>query len=234
VTAVLRCEGLVAGYGTLPVARDISLTITAGEVAALLGPNGAGKTTLLRTLAGLLPALGGEAQAGVVNIVKANPRHVNKRGGLVFVPDDRALFRQLTARQNLWLAGNRRHADLEPVLSYMPQLRGQLDKPAGLLSGGEQQMLAIARALIQRPRVLLIDELSMGLAPRIVDGLLSILRRIADDAHTAVLFTEQHAEMALKYADRALIIVNGSLTRDQSAESLRGDREGLARAYFGS
>ncbi|MEV6507653.1 ABC transporter ATP-binding protein [Streptomyces sp. NPDC051642] len=230
---LLTCEGVDAGYTKgRPVVRGFDLKLPPGEVTALLGPNGAGKTTLLMTLAGLLPRLGGSVTLGGREIRGGRAREVARRG-LVLVPDDRSLFTQLTVRDNLTLARRRRGSTLDQVLDYFPALGKRLKVAAGLLSGGEQQMLALGRAMIQDPRVLLVDELSMGLAPVIVEELLPIVRRIAEDTGTAVVLVEQHVRLALDVADRAVVLVHGETVWSGSAARLAADPGLLERTYLG-
>jgi branched-chain amino acid transport system ATP-binding protein len=225
----LTCEAVDAGYAK-PVVRGFDLELMPGEVAALLGPNGAGKTTLLLTLAGLLPCLGGTVTVGGQQVRGARAA---ARRGLVLVPDDRSLFTQLTVRDNLALASRRRGSTVDEVLDFFPALGKRLKVAAGMISGGEQQMLALGRALIQDPKVLLIDELSMGLAPVIVEELLPVVRRIADDKGVSVLLVEQHVRLALEVADRALVLVHGEIVASGPAATLAADPESLARAYLG-
>ncbi|HZA88083.1 MAG TPA: ATP-binding cassette domain-containing protein, partial [Acidimicrobiales bacterium] len=176
MSLLLDVRNLRAGYGRSVVVRDLSLTVRPGEVVALLGPNGAGKTTTLMTVSGLLPALGGEVRLFGEPVDTRSPEH-NARRGVGYVTEDRALFGGLTVRDNLWLATRSRrgadawHVDGPDVAAYFPALGPLADRRAGLLSGGEQQMLAIARALAGRPALLLVDEMSLGLAPMIVDQL---------------------------------------------------------------
>ncbi|MFD7205487.1 ABC transporter ATP-binding protein [Streptomyces sp. NPDC059893] len=231
--ALLTCAGLDAGYGKgHPVVRGFDLVLRPGEVTALLGPNGAGKSTLLLTLAGLLPSLGGTMNLGDVPVRSGRARAM-ARQGLVLVPDDRSLFTQLTVRDNLTLAGRRGGSTVDQVLDYFPALGKRLKVAAGVLSGGEQQMLALGRALIQDPRVLLVDELSMGLAPVIVEELLPVVRRIADGTGAAVVLVEQHVRLALAVSDHAVVLVHGETVLGGPAEPLMADPVLLERAYLG-
>ncbi|MEV7038500.1 ATP-binding cassette domain-containing protein [Amycolatopsis sp. NPDC051061] len=233
MNALLACEGLAAGYTRgRPVVRAFDLEVAPGEVIALLGPNGAGKTTLLLTLAGLLPGLGGTMALECREVRPGRARAV-ARSGLVLVPDDRALFTQLTVRDNLTLARRRRGSTVDDVLNFFPALRKRLKVAAGVLSGGEQQMLALGRALIQDPRVLLIDELSMGLAPVIVEELLPTVRRMAEVTGAAVVLVEQHVRLALELADRAVVLVHGETVLSGPASRLAADPGLLERAYLG-
>ena len=227
----LVCSGLAAGYAGAPVVRDIDLTVEAGEVLALLGPNGAGKTTTLLALAGLLDRRKGTVSVGGVPLKSGRPRQAVRRG-MVLVPDDRALFTTLTTRENLRLA-NRDKAKIDEVFALFPALAGRSSVAAGVLSGGEQQMLAIGRALMQDPKVLLIDELSMGLAPVIVEQLLPLIRRVADDTGTAVILVEQHVHLALETADRAIFLAHGEEVVGGTAADLLAHPEKTRAAYFG-
>jgi branched-chain amino acid transport system ATP-binding protein len=232
MAALLACRGLAAGYGTVNIVRPIDLEIEAGSVHAILGPNGSGKTTLLLTLAGLLP--GQQGSVSVDGKVLRNGRAAAaRRAGVVLVPDDRSLFGSLTVRENLQVAIRRRGQNPDDVVELFPALRSRWKVAAGMLSGGEQQMLAVARALVQRPRVLLIDEMSMGLAPIVVEQLLPIVRRIADDTGTAVLLVEQHIGLALEVADHALVLVHGEVALRGSARDLADHPASLEAAYLG-
>lgn len=232
----LECHALDAGYTrTSPCVRGLDLTVDDGEIVALIGPNGAGKTTLLTTLAGLLPRLGGKVSV-VGHELAAGGTRAAVRAGLVLVPDDRALFRRLSTADNLALAvrkrGGRKNA-IDEVLHHFPALRPRLRVDAGQLSGGEQQMLAIARALLQRPAVLLIDELSMGLAPIVVESILPVLRAVAATDGTAIVLVEQHVRMALEVADRAIVLVHGEIRLADDAAALAADPGRIERAYLG-
>ncbi|WP_109526692.1 MULTISPECIES: ABC transporter ATP-binding protein [Nocardia] len=233
MTTVLACAGIDAGYSEgRPCVRGFDLALAEGEVLSLLGPNGAGKTTLLMTLAGLLPSLGGTISiAGTV--VKPGRARASSRAGLVLVPDDRALFTGLTVKENLQLARGRTGPVVADIIEYFPRLGERLEVAAGMLSGGEQQMLAIGRALMQNPKVLLIDELSMGLAPVIVESLLPVIRRVADDRGAAVVLVEQHVRLALEIADTAIVLAHGRDVLRGGAAELAAAPEKIERAYLG-
>ncbi|HKY13668.1 MAG TPA: ABC transporter ATP-binding protein [Microthrixaceae bacterium] len=231
--ALFECRGLKAGYGEVTVVSSFELAAEAGSIVAVLGPNGAGKTTVLLTMAGLLPA-----QAGSVSIAGELLRNgrptAAARAGLVLVPDDRALFTTLTVEDNLRAARGKRATTVDEALDLFPVLGNRRRVTAGNLSGGEQQMLALARALVQEPRVLLVDEMSMGLAPVVVEQLLPTVRRIADGTDAVVVLVEQHVGLALQVADRAMVLVHGEVVLDQPAAVLRADPARLEDAYFGA
>jgi branched-chain amino acid transport system ATP-binding protein len=231
----LVVAGLSAGYRGVPVVRELGLEVRPGEVVALLGPNGAGKTTTLETVAGLNRPISGSVELSGED-VSGTPAHVLARRGLALVPEGRALFPGLTVREHLRLAvgrGGSRGAREDELLEMLPELGKCLGRKAGLLSGGEQQMLAVGRALVTRPRLLLVDEMSLGLAPVIVERLIPILRRAADELGTSVLFVEQHVALALEVADRAYVLTHGRIRLEGTATELRERRELLAASYLG-
>jgi len=243
----LVVRDLSAGYRGVPVVRELNLEVRPGEVVALLGPNGAGKTTTLETIAGLNRPISGTVELSGEK-VGGTPAYQLAGRGLALVPEGRALFPGLTVREHLRLAGGRgapggrdgrggrsRKAGTreDELLEMLPELRKCLGRKAGLLSGGEQQMLAIGRALVTRPRLLLVDEMSLGLAPVIVERLIPILRRAADELGSSVLFVEQHVALALEVADRAYVLTHGRIGLEGPAAELRERRELLAASYLG-
>jgi branched-chain amino acid transport system ATP-binding protein len=233
VGALIEVDQLNAGYKGASVVRNLNLTVNPGEVVALLGSNGAGKTTTLLTIAGVLPAISGEVWV-LGRSVKKKRVHQIARRGLALVPADRGLFFQLSVAENLRL-GHRKgsHISVEDALGYFPALQPLLQRRCGLLSGGEQQMLGVARALVAGPQVLMIDEMSLGLAPIIVERLLPVIRQIADEQSMGVLLVEQHVHMALALADRAYVLSHGELSLEGEVEHLRAHREILEASYLG-
>ncbi|HET6506096.1 MAG TPA: ABC transporter ATP-binding protein [Baekduia sp.] len=228
----LRLDALAAGYDGIPVVRDLHLTVAPGEVVALLGPNGAGKTTTLNTVAGLQPPIDGAISVDGEPIA-GRPAHRLAREGVALVPEGRSLFFNLTVREHLKLAEGRQKPARAELMDMLPELEKCLDRKAGVLSGGEQQMLAVGRALVSRPRLLLVDEMSLGLAPVIVERLLPILRRVAADLGAGVLFVEQHVASALKVADRAYVLNHGRLVLEGTARQLRERPDLLKSSYLG-
>ncbi len=232
MTTLFEAKQLNTGYNGVAVVRDLNLRVDAGEVVALLGPNGAGKTTTLLTASGLVPVISGDIEI-FGRSVKGRRPHLIARDGLAHVPEGRSLFYQLTVAENLKLGAAKGSADVARALSFFPALEAILDRRAGLLSGGEQQMLAMARALTVNPRLLMVDEMSLGLAPIIVERLLPILRQIADETGAGVLLVEQHVHMALEVADRAYVLSHGELAMEGSAHDLAKDRNLITASYLG-
>lgn len=208
---VINVEGLSAGYGGVPIVRNLSLTVGAGEVVALLGPNGAGKTTTLLTLSGLLAPIAGQVDVLGATILGVRP-HLLPRRGVAHVPEDRSLFFDLTVEENIRLGstGDRttRRDARDRALTLFPALQPLARRKAGLLSGGEQQMLAMARVMVAEPRVVLIDEPSEGLAPMIVAEVFAIIREMRK-AGTIVLLVEQNVHEAISLCDRFMVLERG-------------------------
>ncbi len=231
-TPVLECRNLVGGYGKIVGFRDLNLRLQPGKVLAVLGPNGAGKSTLMMTMAGLLPRILGDVLLNGKSLSSGKPSAANL-SGVVLVPDNRALFTTLTVKENIEIARPKGVKNIDYVLDLFPSLRTRIKIKAGALSGGEQQMLAMARGLVQQPKVLLVDEMSMGLAPIIVESLLPVVRQIADNTGAAVVLVEQHIGLALEVADEAMVLVHGSVSMYGNAAEFRKDPSLLESAYLG-
>lgn len=223
---VIRAVGASAGYGKVPILDHVDLHVLPGEVVALLGANGAGKTTLLRMLAGVLPTTDGTIE--LIGHGTTKPLHQRSRAGLSYVTEERSIFRGLTTAQNLRLG----RGDVDMALELVPELRPLLSRKAGLLSGGEQQMLTLARALAAQPRVLLADELSIGLAPLIVRRLFDAVRAAAD-LGLGVLLVEQQARSVLPYCDRAYVLRRGQIVMDTSGDDLLSRVDEVEAHYLG-
>ena len=229
---LLDITGLSTGYDGVPVVRDLDLHVDEGEVVALLGPNGAGKTTTLLTVSGVLPVIAGDIVV-LGKSVKSRKAHHIARDGVAHVAEDRCLFFQLTVRENLRLGSAKGSEATTRALEYFPALEPLMDRRAGLLSGGEQQMLAMARALAGQPKLLMVDEMSLGLAPIIVERLLPVLRRIASETGAGVLLVEQHVHLALEVADRGYVLSHGNLVLSGPAADLRDNLGLLEASYLG-
>lgn len=222
-TVVLETRGLCAGYDGVEVLRSIDLTVNAGEVVALLGANGAGKTTTLMAVSGALPSTG---HVEVMGSADGEPVHARVRRGMQFLPEERGIIRTLSVHDNLRLGG----ASVGDAISLSPELEPLLNRKAGNLSGGEQQILALTRALASKPTLLLADELSFGLAPLIVTRMLSLVRAAAD-AGAGVLIVEQYARQALAHADRAYVMRQGEVVLQGPAAELAADIESIEATY---
>jgi branched-chain amino acid transport system ATP-binding protein len=233
MTTMIETRELVCGYSRVPVVRNVNITVGEGEVVCLLGANGAGKTTTLLTIAGALPSLSGTIEVMGRPVTKARPHEIARRG-LGIVPEGRGLFYKLTVAENLRLRRRRQSTvDIGSVLAYFPALTKLMHQRAGLLSGGEQQMLALAGALVADPKVVMLDEMSLGLAPIIVEQLLPTVRRIADERGMAVVLVEQHVIAALKVADRGYVLAHGNVVAEGTTAELRKDALLLEASYLG-
>jgi branched-chain amino acid transport system ATP-binding protein len=232
MTAVLETRGLTGGYAGVPVVRGIDLVVNPGEIVGLLGATGAGKTTMLLTVSGILPPLGGEVLIDGRSVNRTRP-HKIARLGVAHVPEERALFHGLTVAENLRMGTRDRKVDLDFTLRHTAALKPLLQRRAGLLSGGEQQMLAVARALQGHPKLLMVDEMSLGLAPLVVRTLLDALSNIAHEDGVAILLVEQHVNLALELVDRAYVLARGAIVADERAEVLRSDQRMLSAKYLG-
>jgi branched-chain amino acid transport system ATP-binding protein len=230
--AVLALQGLTAGYDEAAVIRGVDLAVHAGEVVALLGANGAGKTTTLRAVSGLVKPMAGRVLFGGSDLARTSPS-ARARLGIAHVPEGRGLFFGLTVAEHFRVGHRTERPDEALAYEYFPKLRELQGRRVGLLSGGEQQMLAVARALARHPRLLLLDELSLGLAPVIVEWLLPVVREFARDRDCAVLLVEQHVHLALEVADRGYVLSHGEIVLENDAEALRADRHLLIASYLG-
>lgn len=226
MSPILEAHGLTVGYGTLAVARELELSVEPGRVMLILGPNGAGKTTTLLTLAGALRPLAGEVRLAGESM--STPLHKRVQQGLAFVPDERGAITRLTVDENLRLGPG----DPARALELFPELRDHRKRRVGLLSGGQQKMLALALALSGEPKVLLADELSLGLAPRLVDRLLDVARTASDNG-VGVVLVEQHAHQALDIADDVVLLAHGRIEMSGPVSEIRSELDQvLASGYL--
>ncbi len=229
--AALRLDNVTAGYDRTVVLRNVSLTVPAGSIVALLGPNGAGKTTLLRVAAGVVKPMSGSVMFGEEDITRAAP-HLRLKSGVCLIPEGRGIFRNMTVRENLqlqippWAKGT----SIGEALDAFPVLQTRLNESAGRLSGGQQQMLALARSYLASPKVVMLDEVSMGLAPLVVDQLFKSLRRLADSG-TSLLVVEQYVNRALEMSDHVYLLNHGNIVHSGSPNDL--DEDAVVQSYLG-
>lgn len=223
---LIEAKGVASGYGKMAVVRDLDIRVDAGEVVALIGANGAGKTTTLLTLAGELSPMEGEVR--FKGQTTRSPMHQRCRNGLGYVTEERSVIMEMSVADNLKLAA------VSPAVAceFFPALERIMDRRAGLCSGGEQQMLSLARALGRHPQVLLADELSLGLAPIIVDNLLRAVRAAADERGIGVLLVEQHVRQALRIADRVYLMERGRIALSGTTGELAGQLDRIESAYL--
>lgn len=231
---MLEVNGLSSAYGRIEVLHDVSLTISVGEIVTLIGANGAGKTTLLRALSGVQPIAAGRVTFEGADVSRASS-HARVAAGIIQVPEGRQVFQTLAVEDNLKLGTFRRRgspaADLERVYTLFPILRDKRALPAGGLSGGQQQMLAVGRAIMGNPRLLLMDEPSMGLAPVIVGQIFDVIRQLKADGVT-IFLVEQNAQAALGIADRAYVMETGRMTMTGTGREIAANPD-IRRAYLG-
>jgi ABC-type branched-subunit amino acid transport system ATPase component len=224
---LVEARGLIAGYGTVPVVRDVDLAVEAGEVVALLGPNGAGKSTTLRALSGILPS-----QDGMVlwdSLPTQAPLHRRAKSGLAYIAEQRSVFSRLSTIDNIRVAGVERST----VEALFPELKARMNVRVGELSGGEQRMLAVAQAIARRPRMLFADELSLGLAPIVVERLLKVIRTEADGG-LGVLLVEQRARQALELVDRVYVMRSGHIVMSGTAVEIAENWQQVESFYLGN
>ena len=233
---MLKVEGLNVYYDKIHAVKDVSFEVRDGEICTLIGANGAGKTTILQTISGLLRARSGTITFNGADITTLPPHRILQRG-LAQVPEGRRVFAQMTVLENLEMGAFTRRdkagvqADLEKVFGWFPRLKERIRQPAGTLSGGEQQMLAMGRALMSKPKLIVMDEPSMGLSPIFVNEIFDIIRKVSAEG-TTVLLVEQNAKKALSIADRAYVLETGQIVLSGKAEDLLKD-DSVKKAYLG-
>ncbi|PKO66168.1 MAG: ABC transporter ATP-binding protein [Betaproteobacteria bacterium HGW-Betaproteobacteria-16] len=235
--AVLTLSNIESGYGPVKAVRGVSLSVHAGRIVTVLGSNGAGKTTILKTISGIIDPRKGSITFEGEDITSADPTHVVRRG-LVHVPEGREVFPLLSVRDNLLMGAYTRKdrdgvaRDMETVFAYFPILKDRASQDAGLLSGGQQQMLAIARAILAGPKLILLDEPSLGLSPKLTKDIFEIVVRINRERGTTILLVEQNANMALNVADHGFVLENGRIVMDDTCENLR-EKDDIKEFYLG-
>jgi branched-chain amino acid transport system ATP-binding protein len=230
----LKVQDVVTGYGSIEVLHGVSFDAPAGTAIGIVGANGAGKTTLLRAISGLLPCKQGSITLGDTTLSGMKPHRI-ARLGVAHVPEGRQVLQHLTVRENLHLGSlTKRGRDerVEELLETFPILRDKLDQPGGQLSGGQQQMVAIARALMPRPRILLLDEPTLGLSPKLTDDLYYLLARIRKEYRATFVLVEQNIALAADLTERSVVIQRGSIVRTAESKALMDDRA-LLQAYLG-
>lgn len=234
---MLQIKNLSVSYGAIEAVKNISLTVNDGEIVSLIGANGAGKTTTLHTITGLTPAVSGEVLFNGVDLLKTSNNKIVTLG-MAHIPEGRHVFTRMSVQENLEMGTfslkDRSHMadDLAMVFDMFPRLKERRNQKAGTLSGGEQQMLAMGRALMSHPNTILMDEPSMGLSPKLVKEIFAIIRKLHDQGIT-VLLVEQNANMALSIADRAYVLETGRITMEGDAKELM-DNEQVRKAYLGA
>ena len=226
--SVLETKGLMAGYGTQAVVTDVNLHVDPGEVVALFGANGAGKSTSLLAMSGVLPTMGGEVR--INGALATEPLYRRARRGLSFVTEERSVFKGMSVSDNFRVA----NVSTERAVELFPELEKRLKVRAGLISGGEQQMLSLARAIGREPQLLFADELSLGLAPMVVTRLFIALRQTASETGAGVLLVEQHVRKALRYVDRVYVMRRGRIIMDLTANEARVRIGEIEAAYLAS
>lgn len=239
MSAVLELNNIKTFYGKIQAVKGVNITVKEGEIVALLGANGAGKSTILKTISGLVRPAEGTVRFLGEDITKKEAHEIVEMG-LIHVPEGRRIFGALTVTENLELGAFTKKSDkantskkIKMVFDMFPRLAERRDQAAGTLSGGEQQMLAIGRAVMSEPKLLMLDEPSMGLAPIIVIEIMKIIKRINEEKKTTILLVEQNAKAALKLAHRGYVLETGNITLDESAESLRSNDQ-IIKAYLGA
>lgn len=236
-SALLRLSNIESAYGPIRALNGVSLHVNQGEVVTILGSNGAGKSTVLKTISGIIDPRKGTVEFAGQNITAQDPAHIVQQG-LAHVPEGREVFPLLSVRHNLLMGAYTRTdrdqiaRDMESVFNYFPILRERAEQDAGLLSGGQQQMLAISRALMARPRLIMLDEPSLGLSPKLTREIFEIVLRINREQGMTLLLVEQNAHLSLQVADRGYVLENGRIVMEDSCQRLR-EKEDIQEFYLG-